>query len=168
VAHRKAPVAGSRKRASKKSRSNTPPVRAPRCARASLRSVGRVSSRESQPPIASSAASDCPDEPDLLTQAIRGLQQAGFQVLHTSAVTINFAGPPEAYRRAFHTEVTIGAEDTNLIGTEGTRFADILESVALDARAAGAVNDPAARDLPASGRLRMGCTSASRLTGRKG
>jgi hypothetical protein len=113
-----------------------------------------VSSSESQPPIASSAASACPDEPDLLTRAIRGLQQAGFQVLHTTAVTINFAGPPEAYRRAFHAEVTVGAEETHLDGMEGTWFDDIFESVALDARAAGAVNNPAAPDLSASGRLR--------------
>jgi hypothetical protein len=116
-----------------------------------------VSLFEAQAQIASTTVSNFFSEPDLLMQAVRRLQEAGFQVLQASPLTINIAGSAETYRRAFKTVITAEAKvgltpdgqtttftfldspDTalpGLISTDGTPFADILEGVALEERRA--------------------------------
>jgi subtilisin family serine protease len=92
------------------------------------------------------------DEELIWTAAAR-LEGAGFEVLQVSPITINIAGPPDLYRRAFATELVteerpvikegakedtatfIDAPDTplsGLIDVSGTQFADVLEGVAIE------------------------------------
>ncbi len=81
------------------------------------------------------------------------LRESGFEVLQVSPTTINIAGPPQRFEEAFEARLETeerpvikeGArEDTatfvecpetpvrGLIATEGTRFADVLEGVAIE------------------------------------
>ncbi|HEX2079806.1 MAG TPA: S8 family serine peptidase [Longimicrobium sp.] len=90
---------------------------------------------------------------DLVMSAAARLAGAGFEVLQITPFTINFAGPPEMFERAFNTRLVVRDEpvikpregltvgqflddpSTPLRGhirTEGTAFADVLEGVALE------------------------------------
>jgi subtilisin family serine protease len=88
--------------------------------------------------------------PAVIGAARRQLRQAGFDVLHISPVSINFAGPPELFERAFRTKIVekevdlvrgatstcLDSPDTEMLGlisTAGTPFAGVIEGVALEA-----------------------------------
>jgi subtilisin family serine protease len=87
--------------------------------------------------------------PAVVEAAAARLQQAGFEVLQKTALTINIAGSLETYERAFGRklmtkEVTMfegvtttcldspGVPISGLLPTAGTPFADVLEGVALE------------------------------------
>jgi subtilisin family serine protease len=87
--------------------------------------------------------------PSVVEAAAARLQQAGFEVLQKTPLTINIAGSPETYERAFGRklmtkEVTMfegvtttcldspGVPIPGLLPTAGTPFADVLEGVALE------------------------------------
>jgi subtilisin family serine protease len=77
------------------------------------------------------------------------LQEAGFRVLQTTSISINFAGPPELFEKFFRTHIVekevelaegltrtyLDSPDTQLLGqvsTEGTPAASLIEDVALE------------------------------------
>lgn len=122
-------------------------------AQASPRSVGGVSLfSSSRAPTADTAAAFFSEEGTIRSAASR-LQNAGFQVLQISPLTINIAGPPSLYEKVFGARlvteerpvIKAGArEDTatfiddastdvpGLITTDGTSFSDVLEGVAIE------------------------------------
>jgi len=90
---------------------------------------------------------------EVVNAAVSRLQEAGFEILQISPLTINIAGTAAQYRRAFGTDIVVqdrpvikeGAKkdvgqfldspDTNtsgLIQTQGTKFEDTIEGVALE------------------------------------
>jgi len=90
---------------------------------------------------------------EIVNAAVARLQEAGFQILQISPLTINIAGTAAQYRRAFGTDIVVqdrpvikeGAKkdvgqfldspDTNtsgLIQTQGTKFEDTVEGIALE------------------------------------
>ncbi|MDX6305252.1 MAG: hypothetical protein QOI77_2221, partial [Blastocatellia bacterium] len=90
---------------------------------------------------------------EIVNAAVTRLQEAGFEILQISPLTINIAGTAAQYRRAFGTDIVVqdrpviksGAKkevgqfldspDTNtsgLIQTQGTKFEDTVEGVALE------------------------------------
>jgi subtilisin family serine protease len=122
-------------------------------AQASPHSQGGTSMFESQELITSSTAANFLSDPDLVNRAVLRLQDAGFEVLQVSALTINIAGSPETYKKAFETTIVadersvlkelgerstatfLDSSDTGLSGlinTVGTRFEDVLEGVAIE------------------------------------
>ena len=152
----------SRKKATRKStrraaRSRVPklPSGLPRTvyAQASPRSVGGLSLFDAAEVVTADYAMNFTSESELVVTAARRLQDAGFEVLQLSSVTINIAGPPSLYDRVFGTSLTAeerpvikegGREDTatfvespetdlpGLIDTSGSELADVLEGVALE------------------------------------
>lgn len=90
-------------------------------------------------------------EEQVITEAAQRLGEAGFEVLHLAPTTINIAGPAELYedvfgsrlvaeerptRKSTDAETTATYIDTptgapGLISTANSRFADVLEGVAL-------------------------------------
>jgi subtilisin family serine protease len=77
------------------------------------------------------------------------LLQAGFDVLHVSPVSINIAGPPEAFERAFRTKIVerevpqvrgpsstfLDSPDTELLGlvsSKGTPLGSVIDGLALE------------------------------------
>ena len=121
-------------------------------AQASPHSVGGVSMFDAGASIDASNYANFNSEPDLLNRAAAALADAGFTILQISQQTINIAGSRKTYEAAFSTTITAEerdvikptGEDTatfldspstdlpGLIGTRGTRFADLLEGVALE------------------------------------
>ena len=121
-------------------------------AQASPHSLGGVSLFEGGARIDSNTYANFNCDPDLMNQAAIALQEAGFTILQISQQTINIAGSRKTYESAFNTTITAeerdvikpSGEDTatfldspstdlpGLIGTRGTRFADLLEGVALE------------------------------------
>jgi subtilisin family serine protease len=92
-------------------------------------------------------------EPSLVLAAAQRLQAAGFQVVQVSSTTINIAGPPSLYERAFDCDLVaderparkeepgegtatfvecVQTDQPGLIDTARTDFADVLEGVALE------------------------------------
>ncbi len=92
-------------------------------------------------------------EPDLIQRAAYLLQDAGFEVLQLTSLSINIAGSRDTYERAFETTLVSeerptlkegGREDaatfldcpttdiSGLIPTAGTRFDEVLEGIALE------------------------------------
>jgi subtilisin family serine protease len=90
---------------------------------------------------------------EIVNAAVSRLQEAGFDILQISPMTINIAGTAAQYRRAFATDIVVedrpvikaGAKkdvgqfldspDSNtsgLIQTQGTKFEDTIEGVALE------------------------------------
>lgn len=90
---------------------------------------------------------------DVIMAAAARLEDAGFEILQISPMTINIAGSPTTYRKAFNTQLVvldkpvikesakediaqfIDSPDTTmpgLIETRGTTFEDVLEGVALE------------------------------------
>lgn len=122
-------------------------------AQASPHSIGGVSVFDAQERIDSSTAADFFSELELLARAVAMLRDAGFEVLQVSPATINIAGPRELYEQAFDTrlyveqrpvikapgEETVGefvdstdSEMSGLISPAGTRFAEVLEGIAIE------------------------------------
>ncbi|MBI3970033.1 MAG: S8 family serine peptidase [Chloroflexi bacterium] len=122
-------------------------------AQASPRSVGGVSMFEAQEQIYSATAANFFSEQDVVNRAASRLQEAGFEVLQVTPLTINIAGPAETFQRAFNTTIIaeerpaikeLGLETTatfldtpepripGLITTAGTPFDDVLEGVAIE------------------------------------
>jgi hypothetical protein len=122
-------------------------------ANVSPRSVGGVSMFEAQNQIHAETITNFFSEADVVEAAVRRLQEAGFDILQIGPLSINIAGTPAQYRRAFGTNIVVedrpvikeGARkdvgqfldspDTSLSGliqTESTPFADSIEGVALE------------------------------------
>lgn len=122
-------------------------------AQASPRSVGGVSLFEAGEQINAKTVGNFFSEAETIRRAASKLQDAGFEVLQVSQATINIAGSPKTYERAFKTTIiaeerpTIKAFGTKttatfldspdtelpgLISTARTPFADVLEGVAIE------------------------------------
>jgi subtilisin family serine protease len=122
-------------------------------AQASPRSVGGVSLFEAQTQIRPNTVTSFMSEAGMINAAAAQLQQAGFEILQVTALTINIAGPAELYEQAFNTTIIaeerpvikpIEGETTatfldspdatlpGLITTRGTTFENVLEGVALE------------------------------------
>jgi len=107
---------------------------------------------EAQDQIHSGTISNFFSQADVIEGAVRRLQEAGFDILQISPMTINIAGTPAQYRRAFG---EIVAEDrpvikeggkkdvaqfldcpytslSGLMETTGTLFEDTIEGIALE------------------------------------
>ena len=131
----------------------TPTVPSLIYAQASPHSVGGVSLFEAQDRITAETAPNFFSDEEIITRAVLRLQDAGFDVLQATETTINIAGSPETYQRAFNTTITaeerpviksLGVETTatfldspdtelsGLISTANTPFADVLEGVAIE------------------------------------
>ena len=118
-------------------------------AQASPISLGGVSLFDAGRHIRTMSAASFYSAPAVVEAAAARLQQAGFEVLQKTALTINIAGSLETYERAFGRklmtkEVTMfegvtttcldspGVPISGLLPTAGTPFADVLEGVALE------------------------------------
>jgi Subtilase family len=122
-------------------------------AQASPRSLGGVSIFEAQQQITSATVANFLSDQETVNRAVNRLQDAGFEVLQATALTINIAGSAETYQRAFNTTIIaeermaikqfgvvtaatfLDSPDTplpGLISTAGTRFEDVLEGVAIE------------------------------------
>ncbi|MDQ3652639.1 MAG: hypothetical protein M3458_20660, partial [Acidobacteriota bacterium] len=129
------------------------PVPAKIFAQVSPRSIGGVSMFEGQEQINSATVLNFFSEGDVVNAAVARLQEAGFEILQISPLTINIAGSAATYRKAFDTSIVVvdrpvikerGRKDVaqfldspdtempGLIETRGTKFEDVLEGVALE------------------------------------
>lgn len=149
---RKPAAKASRARAPKSTPSKDPlPSRI--FANVSPRSVGGVSMFEGQSQIRSDTVANFFSDGEVVNAAVARLQEAGFEILQISPLTINIAGTPAQYRKAFDTDIVVedrevikeeakkdvaqflDCPDTKLSGlipTDGTKFADAIEGVALE------------------------------------
>jgi hypothetical protein len=135
-------------RAAKKSKSSGSVVPDRIFAQASPRSVGGLSMFEAQHQIHSGTISNFFSDEEVVNRAVNRLQDAGFEVLQVSPLTINIAGDAKTYQRAFNTKIIaaerpvikeLGRKDTatfldspdtalpGLISTVGTKFEDVIE-----------------------------------------
>jgi subtilisin family serine protease len=140
-------------RAAKKSKSSGSVVPDRIFAQASPRSVGGLSMFEAQHQIHSGTISNFFSDEEVVNRAVNRLQDAGFEVLQVSPLTINIAGDAKTYQRAFNTKIIaaerpvikeLGRKDTatfldspdtalpGLISTVGTKFEDLIEGVAIE------------------------------------
>ena len=122
-------------------------------AQASPHSVGGVSMFDAGFGITAETAPDYTSEAHLVQAAAARLREAGFEILQASESTINIAGAPKTYERAFGTAISVrqetvikefGVEDEaefldcsnsdlpGLISMRGTEFEGLLEGVALE------------------------------------
>ncbi len=124
-------------------------------AQVSPRSLGGVSMFEAQGQINSETVGNFFSEGEVVSAAVAYLQEAGFDILQISPLTINIAGTAAAYRKAFSTDVVvkdvavikefgradvgqfIDSPETSLLGLidpTGTRFESVIEGVAFEER----------------------------------
>lgn len=122
-------------------------------AQVSPRSIGGVSMFEAQGQIRADRVTNFFSESEVVHAAVARLQEAGFDILQISPMTINIAGTPAQYRRAFGTDIVsqdrpvikegarkdvaqfLDCPDSSLSGlipTQGTKFEDSVEGVALE------------------------------------
>lgn len=122
-------------------------------AQASPHSIGGVSMFDADGQIRSETVANFQSEPQVVERAVYLLQDAGFQILQITPTTINIAGPPRAYEQAFEAKLfteerdvlkpcnvestatfieSPTAERPGLIDTGGSRFAELLEGVAIE------------------------------------
>lgn len=121
-------------------------------AEASVHSVKGESIFASKEPITHENVSRYLNKPELIDKAIEKLKNAGFEVLHIGAATINIAAPTETYEKVFNTKIipeerevmkfgkmstaTILDDPTTnmsgLIDTSNSDLADVLEGVAIN------------------------------------
>lgn len=125
-------------------------------AQVSPRSIGGVSMFEAQSQIQSNTVTNFFSEAEAVNEAVARLQEAGFDILQISPLTINIAGSPATYKKAFGTEIVVedrpviksvadGETDNvgqfletpetdvpGLIETGGTIFENAIEGVALE------------------------------------
>lgn len=140
-------------KAAKKSKSSGSVVPDRIFAQASPRSVGGLSLFEAQHQIHSGTISNFFSDEEVVNRAVNRLQDAGFEILQVSPLTINIAGDAKTYQRAFNTKIIaeerpvikeLGRKDTatfldspdtalsGLISTVGTKFEDLIEGVAIE------------------------------------
>jgi hypothetical protein len=75
-------------------------------AQASPKSIGGRSLFDtSKGPVNSFSVGAFSSPPNLTTAASARLQQAGFEVLQATALTINFAGPPDLFQSLFRADL---------------------------------------------------------------
>src|SRR5688500_8769693 len=86
-------------------------------AQASPLSQGGTSLFDSPSPIRADEVAAYTSEETLLRQAIAQLSSAGFQVLQSSPITINIAGPPDLYERYFETNLRADRREVLLPGS---------------------------------------------------
>ena len=86
-------------------------------AQVSPKSVGGVSMFEAQNQIQSETVTNFFSEAEAVNEAVSRLQEAGFEILQISPLTINIAGKPETYKKAFGTEIVV--EDRPVIKSVG-------------------------------------------------
>jgi len=122
-------------------------------ANVSPHSIGGVSIFEGQHQIHAGTVTNFFSQGELVNAAVARLQEAGFEILQISPLTINIAGTAAQYRRAFGTNIVVedrpvikagGKKDvgqfldspdtemSGLIQTRGTKFEDTVEGVALE------------------------------------
>jgi subtilisin family serine protease len=122
-------------------------------ANASPHSLGETSMFDAGDQIDVDTVQNFQSDEDLIWRSVNLLQDAGFEVLGVTSMSINIAGTAKTYEKAFgtklHTEerpvVKGGAEETTaefidtsdtdmpgLIATKGTSFEDVLEGVAIE------------------------------------
>ncbi|MBA4534599.1 S8 family serine peptidase [Brevibacillus halotolerans] len=121
-------------------------------AEASVHSIEGESIFDSTEPITHENVSRYLNKPELIDKAIEKLKNAGFEVLHIGATTINIAASPETYEKVFHTKIVpeerevlkFGRKSTatilddpttklsGLIDTSNSDLADVLEGVAIN------------------------------------
>jgi hypothetical protein len=122
-------------------------------AQVSPRSIGGVSMFEGQGQIKAETVGNFFSEGEVINAAVARLNEAGFEILQISPMTINIAGTAAQFRRAFKTDIVVedrpvikgGAKkevgqflvspDTSLSGliqTQGTSFEDSIEGVAIE------------------------------------
>jgi hypothetical protein len=122
-------------------------------AHVSPRSLGGVSMFEAQGQIRADRVTNFFSESEVVHAAVARLQEAGFDILQISPMTINIAGTASQYRKAFGTDIVgedrpvikegarkdvaqfldcPGSNLSGLIPTEGTKFEDAVEGVALE------------------------------------
>ena len=120
---------------------------------ASPRSLGGISMFEADVLAEADTVGNFVSDPEIVLRAVNLLQDAGFEVLAANELMINIAGPRELYESAFQTSIVAvereaikqrGIEETathfdttdtgvpGLIDPSGTRFADVLEGVAIE------------------------------------
>src|SRR5262245_46162963 len=88
----------------KPSRDPLPPII---YAQASPRSVGGVSMFDGQERINSTTVANFFSHAEVVQGAVARLQEAGLTVLQISPLTINIAGTPAMYRKAFDTNIVV-------------------------------------------------------------
>lgn len=122
-------------------------------AQASPRSVGGVSLFEAQSQIHSATVGQFFSDGEVVDEAVAYLQEAGFDILQITPLTINIAGSAATYRKAFKTDIVIkdlpvikefgrkgvgqflDSLETGLLGLiepAGTNFERVIEGVALE------------------------------------
>jgi len=122
-------------------------------ANASPRSVGGVSMFDAGDQIDAETVANFASEEEVTFRAVNRLQDAGFEVLQVSSMTINIAGSQATYERAFNTKLFaeeravikpggvettgtfIDCADTDmsgLVSTAGSTMSDVLEGVAIE------------------------------------
>ena len=122
-------------------------------AQVSPRSLGGVSMFEAQSQINSETVSNFYSEGEVVQAAVAYLQEAGFEILQVSPLSINIAGSAATFRKAFKTDVVvkdmpvikefgradvgqfIDSPETSLLGLvepTGTRFESVIEGIAFE------------------------------------
>lgn len=118
-------------------------------AQASPRSITGKSMFESRRPISAFESFALVSHPVVTSAAAARLRDAGFEILQTTPLTINIAGTPDQFEKAFgrriverelalpsgDTATHLSAADTQLLGalpTEGTPLSGLIEGVALE------------------------------------
>jgi subtilisin family serine protease len=145
--------ARSKKEAMKGGTRSADPMPSRIYAQVSPRSVGGVSMFEAQGQIRSDTVGNFFSEGDVVNAAVARLQEAGFDILQISPMTINIAGSAALYRSAFNTDLVVidrpvikeqakedvaqfidslDTEIPGLIKTRNTKFEDVIEGVALE------------------------------------
>ncbi len=152
----KAPEVPTKNSGGKTSENSSSALPAKIFAQVSPRSIGGVSMFEAQNQIQSGTVTNFFSEAEAVNEAVARLQEAGFEILQISPLTINIAGKPETYKKAFNTEIVVedrpviksmadGDTDNvgqfletpenstpGLIETVGTVFENSIEGVALE------------------------------------
>jgi subtilisin family serine protease len=137
-------------RAKKKTDSEIPKII---YANASPLSVGGVSMFEAGDQINADTVSNFESDDETIARAVSRLQEAGFDILQVSPLTINIAGSQATYERAFNTKLFAeerevikagGKRDTatfidcpetemsGLVATKGSDLGDVIEGVAIE------------------------------------
>ena len=149
----KAPAVKTKRKTSKPSSSSKSEMPSKIFAQVSPRSVGGVSMFDAQEQISSATVANFFSEGDVVAEAVARLQEAGFEILQISPLTINIAGSLSKYERAFGTQIVVedrpvikgmGKKDVGqfletpetgtpgLIETTGTQFENSIEGIALE------------------------------------
>jgi subtilisin family serine protease len=118
-------------------------------AQASPKSIGGKSLFASEQQIESSNVAGFFSDDNLVSDATARLQQAGFEILQITPVTINFSGSPDVFEKAFQTKIVekemsrpngptttyLDSPKTEILGhisTSGTSFENVIEGIALE------------------------------------